>query len=94
MADVRRNDDEGQYEIWARRRASWASPSSGSGTTASWSSPTPRSTRTTGAKASPAQLIEAALDDVRRRGETLVAQCPAVAGYIEEHPEYADLLAG
>ena len=39
------------------------------------------------------QLIGGALDDVRARGETIVAQCPAVAGFIDDHAEYADLLA-
>ncbi len=39
------------------------------------------------------QLIGAALDDVRSRGETIVAECRAVNGFIDEHPEYADLRA-
>jgi predicted GNAT family acetyltransferase len=39
------------------------------------------------------QLIGAALDDVRDRGERIVAECPAVAGYIEANPEYGDLVA-
>ena len=38
------------------------------------------------------QLIKAALDDVRRRGLKLVAQCPFVARYIERHPEERDLV--
>ena len=68
MADVRRNDDEGQYEIWIDGGEGRASPSSGSGPTACSSSPTRRSTRTTGAKASPASSSAAALDDVRPPG--------------------------
>lgn len=39
------------------------------------------------------QLIKGALDDVRRAGLTLVPSCWAVAEYIAEHPEYADLVA-
>jgi predicted GNAT family acetyltransferase len=39
------------------------------------------------------QLIKGALDDVRRMGRTLVPSCWAVADYIAEHPEYADLVA-
>jgi uncharacterized protein len=39
------------------------------------------------------QLIKGALDDVRRGGHTLVPSCWAVAEYIAEHPEYADLVA-
>jgi hypothetical protein len=38
------------------------------------------------------QLILAALDDVRSSGRTVVARCPYVAEFIDEHPEYADLL--
>ncbi len=39
------------------------------------------------------QLIQQALDDVRQRGERVVAQCPFVASYIRRHPAYADLVA-
>jgi predicted GNAT family acetyltransferase len=38
-------------------------------------------------------LVQGALDDVRAKGRTMVAQCPFVSRFIEEHPEYADLLA-
>jgi uncharacterized protein len=38
-------------------------------------------------------LVQAALDDVRARGGTVVASCPFVRGWIERHQQYADLLA-
>lgn len=38
------------------------------------------------------RLIKAALADARARGLTVIAQCSFVAGYIERHPEYRDLL--
>ena len=38
-------------------------------------------------------LVRAALDDVRAKGEKGVAQCPFVRGWIERHPDYADLVA-
>jgi predicted GNAT family acetyltransferase len=38
-------------------------------------------------------LVRAALDDVRGRGGSVVALCPFVRGWIERHPEYADLVA-
>ncbi len=38
------------------------------------------------------ELAKAALDDVRRRGEKVVPQCPFIADYIERHPAYADLV--
>jgi|tagenome__1003787_1003787.scaffolds.fasta_scaffold20406667_2 predicted GNAT family acetyltransferase len=39
------------------------------------------------------RLIHDALEDVRTRGITIVAQCPFVRSYVERHPEVADLLA-
>jgi predicted GNAT family acetyltransferase len=38
-------------------------------------------------------LAEAALDDVRARGLRVIPRCPFIAGYIERHPAYADLVA-
>jgi len=38
-------------------------------------------------------LVRAALDDVRDNGMTVVPRCPYVARFIEEHPEYRDLVA-
>jgi uncharacterized protein len=32
------------------------------------------------------------LDDVRARGELIVASCPFIRGYIERHPQYDDLV--
>jgi predicted GNAT family acetyltransferase len=40
-----------------------------------------------------AVLVRAALDDVRSRGRRAEARCWYVAQFIDEHPEYADLLA-
>jgi predicted GNAT family acetyltransferase len=38
-------------------------------------------------------LVERALDDVRTRTDlTVVAACPFVAGWIDQHTEYQDLL--
>jgi predicted GNAT family acetyltransferase len=39
-------------------------------------------------------LVEQALDDVRTRTDlTVVAECPFVAGWIDQHAEYQDLLS-
>lgn len=38
-------------------------------------------------------LVQGALDDVRRQGRTIVAECPFVQRFVEEHPGYQDLLA-
>ncbi|TDD70291.1 N-acetyltransferase [Jiangella aurantiaca] len=39
-------------------------------------------------------LARALLDDAREGGLKVVAQCPFVAGFLDRHPEYADLRAG
>jgi uncharacterized protein len=38
------------------------------------------------------RLVKGALDQVRADGLKVVPQCPFVKGYIDKHPEYADLL--
>jgi NAD+ kinase len=39
------------------------------------------------------RLASAALEDARGRSTPVVVTCPFVAGYVERHPEYNDLLA-
>jgi predicted GNAT family acetyltransferase len=39
-------------------------------------------------------LVRAALDDVRGRGGRVLPRCPFVRGWIDRHPEYADLVVG
>ena len=38
-------------------------------------------------------LVRAALDDVRSHGGSVVPICPFVRGWIDRHPEYADLVS-
>lgn len=40
-----------------------------------------------------ARLVRAALDDVRETGRGVEARCSFVARFIQDHPEYADLVA-
>ncbi len=40
------------------------------------------------------RLARWALDDVRGRGLRVVPSCPFIESYIEEHPEYTDLVDG
>ena len=40
-----------------------------------------------------AELVGGALDQVRRSGRRIEARCWYVAQYIDEHPEYRELLA-
>lgn len=37
-------------------------------------------------------LVRGALDDVRSRGLPVLPLCPFVKGWIERHPDYADLV--
>lgn len=39
------------------------------------------------------RLVRFALDDIRERGFQVVPRCPYVKGWIDEHPDYQDLLA-
>jgi predicted GNAT family acetyltransferase len=36
--------------------------------------------------------VRAALDDVRAKGGSVVPKCSFVRGWIERHPDYADLV--
>ncbi len=38
-----------------------------------------------------ATLVEAALEDVRASGESVVPDCAYVRGYIRKHPQWSDL---
>ena len=40
-----------------------------------------------------AELVKAALDDVRTTGKRVIPSCWYVAQFIDQHPEYQDLLA-
>jgi predicted GNAT family acetyltransferase len=39
-----------------------------------------------------ATLVAGALDDVRRRGLSIVPSCPYVSSYLDRHPDQRDLL--
>ena len=38
------------------------------------------------------KLVSAALDEARADGQIVLPFCPFVNGYIERHPQYADLV--
>ena len=92
MADVRRNDDEGRYEIRVDGAVVGVTEfrAREDGVLVFPHTEVDEDHRGEGLAG---QLIGAALDDVRSRGETIVAQCETVAGFIDDHGEYADLLA-
>jgi predicted GNAT family acetyltransferase len=39
------------------------------------------------------RLAAAVLDDARRQGLSVVPLCPFIAGYIDKHPDYEELVA-
>lgn len=92
MADVRRNDDEGRYELWLDGDVVGVTEIEprADGVLVFPHTEIDQGRRGQGLAD---QLIGAALDDVRSRGETIIARCPAVVRFIDGHPEYADLLA-
>lgn len=38
------------------------------------------------------QLVRRTLDDIRARGERIIATCPFVRAFLERHAEYRDLV--
>jgi len=46
-----------------------------------------------GGKGVGSTLARGALEDVRRRGLRVVAQCPFIKGFMDKHAEFSDLLA-
>jgi predicted GNAT family acetyltransferase len=45
-----------------------------------------------GGKGVGSRLVKGALDQVRAAELKVIAECPFVKGWIEKHPDYADLL--
>jgi uncharacterized protein len=45
-----------------------------------------------GGKGVGSRLVKGALDQVRAKGQKVVAECEFVKGWIAKHPDYADLL--
>ena len=45
-----------------------------------------------GGKGVGSRLVKGALDQVRSEGLKVVAECPFVKGWIDKHPDYADLM--
>ena len=45
-----------------------------------------------GGKGIGSKLVKGALDQVRAQGLKAVVHCPFVRGWIEKHPDYADLV--
>ncbi|HEX2903756.1 MAG TPA: GNAT family N-acetyltransferase [Jatrophihabitans sp.] len=85
------NAEAQQYELWLDgRRASLASYRERGGVVVI---PHTETDPAYGGRGLAGQLVRFALDDIRSRGRLVEPACPFVARYIEQHPEYADLLS-
>ena len=90
VREVRDNPERSRYEITVDGKVAGVAEYDTAGTTLTFThTEVDRSTRERGLGA---DLVRAALDDVRASGRTVIAQCPFVTSFIKEHPEYADLL--
>jgi hypothetical protein len=89
--EVRRNDREQRYEIYLEDRlAGVADFYERDGTVVFPHTLVDADLRGRGLAA---ELIRYALDDVRGRGQRVIARCWYVARFIDDHDEYAELLA-
>lgn len=90
LREVRDNPERSRYEITVDGKLAGVAEYDTVGTTVTFiHTEVDRATRERGLGA---ELVRAALDDVRASGRTVIAQCPFVTSFIKEHPEYADLL--
>jgi uncharacterized protein len=91
MADeVRDNADERRYEISSDGElAGWLSYGSRPGLIALVHTETLPAFE---GKGLGSKLVRGALEDARARGMEVLPFCPFVNGWIERHPEYADLV--
>ena len=89
--DVRNNPDESRYEIWRAGERVGHSDYRRRGNELTFvHTEVDRKFRGEGLAE---RLVRSALDDVRRRGETLVSECPFITRFVREHAEYQDLVA-
>ena len=88
---VRKNESEGQYEILVGEEvAGFATYADANGVRDLPHTVVDPKFRGQGLSK---PLIQAALDDARADGMQVTPSCPAVERYIEQNPQYRDLLA-
>lgn len=89
--EVRRNDHRSRYELYVDDRLTGIADFRVEGRVVVF--PHTEIEASQRGKGFGAQLVQAALDDTRANGQSVLALCWYVAEFIEEHPEYRDLLA-
>jgi predicted GNAT family acetyltransferase len=91
MADVRHNQERSRYELFEGGRLIGIAEYRVAGDRVVF--PHTEIVASERGKGHGAELVQAALDDVRTTGRRVVPQCWYVAEFIGEHAEYADLVA-
>ncbi len=89
-ATVRDNPDRHRYELEVDGHVAFAEYGLTAGVITFIHTKVPKEL---GGKGVGSTLARGALEDVRRRGLRVVAQCPFIKGFIDKHAEFSDLLA-
>ncbi len=89
-ATVRDNPDRHRYELEIDGHVAFAEYGLTAGVITFIHTEVPKEL---GGKGVGSTLARGALEDVRRRGLRVVAQCPFIKGFIDKHAEFSDLLA-
>jgi predicted GNAT family acetyltransferase len=89
---VRRNAERSRYELLADGKVVGVADYRVDGDT--WTFPHTEIAHELRGQGLGAELVQGALDDVRRAGGAVVPLCWYVAEFIDANPAYADLLAG
>jgi uncharacterized protein len=89
--DVRRNDERSRYELYVGDQLTGIADFRVEGRVVVF--PHTQIDPSQRGNGLGAQLVQAALDDARASGRSVIARCWYVAQFIDEHPEYRDLLA-
>jgi predicted GNAT family acetyltransferase len=89
--EVRKNAEASRYEILLESEVVGVADYRAEGETVVF--PHTEITRHLRGQGLGAELVRAALDDVRGAGNHVIARCWYVAEFIDAHPEYQDLLA-
>jgi predicted GNAT family acetyltransferase len=89
--EVRRNDDDGRYELLVDGELAGAADFSLQGNTVVM--PHTEIDQHRRGQGLGAVLVRSALDDIRHGGRRVLPACWYVAQFLDEHPDYADLRA-
>lgn len=90
MADVRRNDDQHRYEVWRKGEVVGIAVFHDRGRRRVFVHTEVDDSHEGEGLGS--DLVRGALDDTREQGRPVVPLCPFVAGWIDRHDDYRDLV--